>query len=640
MSFLSPAFLFGFALLAPLVAVFLLKVRPRRRPTTALFLWEQVFTQKKANALLQRLRDVLSLLLLALAVAALVLAASGLRFDGGDDRDVLVLIDTSASMSADLDADRPGRSRFEEATDRAAALVRSLGGTRRAAIATVDQELRFATGLTDEPRRLRDGLAGVAAGELPSDGEALGRIAEVAGLGDALQVVLFTDGVGLDETTIARLLSSPTTENSGPEPQDASSDARPAVDVVYVGPADAAARPGNLGFAAADLLAGREGTGGRLMFTLISSFAEAVNAEVRLVALPEGTVEALGDARPIKVVPLRLEPGESATRVLGVETGAGRYALTVAPLNAEAEPVADALALDDTAFLSVPEPRPLRVAVDATDRYFFETAVRAFERTGGLLALAEPGAAADVSITRDGAKPGETPLRIVFASGSETGDDALTEVLPRVLQPDHPVLRFLSPESMRFSGARRVEPAVGSAVLVADVSGVPLIWQHRDVDTGVVRVAVNLDPAAGDFVLSPDFPVLVYAAATDLGGRDTAQRATYATGTTAPVPGLRPGETAKVTGPDATPRSVSDTRPRVALRQAGFHVAATPTADWDLPASVLHAAESSLQTPDGLLGSSPDALPGGGYPPWVWLTLLGLAIVVGEEALYHRRKVG
>ena len=58
----------------PLVAVYLLKVRPKRRAVTALFLWEAAFDQKKNTALFQRLRNWLSLLLMILAWVATVLA--------------------------------------------------------------------------------------------------------------------------------------------------------------------------------------------------------------------------------------------------------------------------------------------------------------------------------------------------------------------------------------------------------------------------------------------------------------------------------------------------------------------------------------------------------------------------------------
>ena len=168
MSLLSPAFLWGFALLAPLVAVYLLRVRPRRHAVNAIFLWDEIFSQRKATSLLQRLRDLFSLLLLALAAIALVLAAARPQFAATDDRDILLLVDRSVSMSADADPDRPGHSRFSAAIDRAESLVRGLGGERRLAVATVDDRLDFATFLTTEPRRLRAALGELTPGQGPS----------------------------------------------------------------------------------------------------------------------------------------------------------------------------------------------------------------------------------------------------------------------------------------------------------------------------------------------------------------------------------------------------------------------------------------------------------------------------------------
>ena len=73
MTFLAPAFLWTLAALAPLAAIYFLKVRPRKKPVTAFFLWQKIFTEKKAYALFKRLRDVFSLLLMALAFAAISL---------------------------------------------------------------------------------------------------------------------------------------------------------------------------------------------------------------------------------------------------------------------------------------------------------------------------------------------------------------------------------------------------------------------------------------------------------------------------------------------------------------------------------------------------------------------------------------
>ena len=269
--------------------------------------------------------------------------------------------------------------------------------------------------------------------------------------------------------------------------------------------------------------------------------------------------------------------------------------------------------------------------------------------------LAAAGEPADLRIARGVAGTGtstenDAPLTVLFAPdgpgpGVTSTGDPLAAPLPQALLPGHPVLRFLPAESLPFAGAREAEAAPGSAVLVADAGGTPLLWQNRDATTDAVTLVVNLDPAAADFVLSPFFPVLVQSAATFLGGRTAPPPATFATGDRAPIPGLRPGETATVTlagvaPEDAAPEDAGPaTTGPVRLARAGFSEAATPGGTWDLPASVLHPAETLLAA-----AAADPAAPAidlaGGQPPWVWLTAIALLVVVGEELLYHRRKVG
>ena len=257
----------------------------------------------------------------------------------------------------------------------------------------------------------------------------------------------------------------------------------------------------------------------------------------------------------VKVIPLTLQPGPNPPQVYGVTAGPGRYRLTLKRTGDDGSDAGlpDALALDDLAYLTVPEPQPLRVAVDAADRYFLETAINAFAQSSGNLLLVPAGEPADLTLARGAAPTRENspPLRVVFAPDATSDAVAavgapLQDVLPRVLIPEHPILRYIPAESLAFAGAVQATPAPGSAVLVADLNGAPLIWQHRNPDTGAVSLVVNFDPAAADFVLSPYFPVLVHAAATHLGGRTDLPRSTFATGDQATLPGLRPGDVATV----------------------------------------------------------------------------------------------
>ena len=150
MTFANPAMLWALLALAPLIGVYFLKVRPRRRPITAYFLWEKIFQQRRPNRLWQRLRSLWSLLLMALAFAAVAMALAEPRFKNQDRPDLLILIDNSASMQATVGSS----TRLDLAKREAADVVRALDGVQRVAIATVADRLRYQSHLTDNPREL------------------------------------------------------------------------------------------------------------------------------------------------------------------------------------------------------------------------------------------------------------------------------------------------------------------------------------------------------------------------------------------------------------------------------------------------------------------------------------------------------
>jgi len=117
---LAGAILAG-AILAPLVALWFLKLRRKKRVVSSTLLWTRSLADLRANAPFQRLRFNILLLLQILAVAAIALAlaqpeAEGLGSAGG--RHVL-MIDNSASMNAIETADGDGEP-LDEPTSRLA----------------------------------------------------------------------------------------------------------------------------------------------------------------------------------------------------------------------------------------------------------------------------------------------------------------------------------------------------------------------------------------------------------------------------------------------------------------------------------------------------------------------------------------
>ena len=130
MSFASPVFFWALLSLIPLAAIYLLKVRPVRKPTTAWFLWEDIFQEKKATSLFQRFRDLFSLLLMAAAFIAVVFAMTRPNFSGDRQQDLILLVDNSASMSATDGSN----IRLDRAKKVATDIITALNGTQRCSV--------------------------------------------------------------------------------------------------------------------------------------------------------------------------------------------------------------------------------------------------------------------------------------------------------------------------------------------------------------------------------------------------------------------------------------------------------------------------------------------------------------------------
>ena len=172
MNFVNPSFLWSLLLLIPLAAIYPLKVRPVRKPTTAWFLWEDILKQRKATSLFQRLRDLFSLLLMAAAFAAIVFAMARPNFSGDQQRDLILLVDNSASMSAS----DGNRTRLEEAKAAATEIIQGLGGAQRCSVGTISNRLHFLANLSDNPKELLLGVEEVEPTSLVGDASLLAEL--------------------------------------------------------------------------------------------------------------------------------------------------------------------------------------------------------------------------------------------------------------------------------------------------------------------------------------------------------------------------------------------------------------------------------------------------------------------------------
>lgn len=589
MTFLNPLFFWSFLSLVPLAAIYLLKVRPRRKPTTAFFLWEEIFRERRPNRLLQRLRDVWSLLLMALAFAAVCLALTGPEVTDDDRKDVLLLIDNSASMNT-LES---GQSRLERAKKTAADILRAFNGTQRAAVATVSNQVRYRAHLSDNPRELLDAVDAVEPTDFQFRADQLQANAQQGDWLEQQRVVLISDGC----FDVAAL----------PE----------RVELLKVGGAAE-----NIGLIAADL---RRIPGGTdrlgLYFQVSSTHSSSVQADLLVY-------QGADTSNLFRLIPLEIEPGANEPQVFPLENApAGAWTIRL--------DVDDALPNDNVSYLSVPPAQPVRVQVVSSDRFFFENSVLAFSRGSGLLELVTERP--DIVITKSEQPDAERAIIFQPAGESRWWSDLgelVDDVAPRLLVDDHPILRHIDVPTLGFVGAIQLSVPDHAQVLVASDNGIPLIY--RVTEGGRTAVVVNMDPVAAEFYFSAWFPVLVHGAATHLVGRHENPLSVYRPGENIPIPGLGDGGTTTIEVPRGESFETTDDTFGPA-EEVGLYRIKNDAGEWTVATSLLSRQESNVDNEHVTDTSEPISQ---GWPISQLLTLGAVVALAVESLLYHRRKVG
>lgn len=590
MKFLAPLFFWSFLSFIPLVAIYFLKVRPRRRETTAYFLWSRVFTERKTASLFNRLRDLLSLVLLSVVFGSVCLALTRPEFEDDERRDLVLLIDNSASMAAGEGA----QQRLRLATNAARDLIKGMDASQRASVATVAGDVRFLSHLTDDPRQLLDAVDSVKPTALSFRREAVDalRAGDSAEWMKGHRLILITDGCF---------------EAAG---------APAGVEVLKVGgPLE------NVGIVSADaqFLPGAGGPLG-VYVQFASSFKAPIDATLTLK--PDGPGAQ-------KLVDVEINPGINPGEMFTVQDApAGKWSVKI--------DLTDSFDGDNAVSLVARKQKPVRVSVDAADKFFFDTAVESFSRGGNGFLLLTPESP-QVVIARS--KAPEAPLSLIFQPDGtspwwKSVGEPLESAVPRVLVPDHPVLRHLDAGGMNFAGARKIIPADGAIVLVESDEAVPLLYMASA--GGRRAVVVNMDPVDAEFFYSAWFPVLIYGAATHLAGREEPLASTYAPGATIPLPGASEGESTSIVAPDGTLISASG-RQFGPLEQPGYYALRNGSGEWLAAVNLLSPGESLL---DNTLTQSSMAPIARGLPPYLLLTIIAIVVLILESILYHRRKVG
>ncbi|MDX1687896.1 MAG: VWA domain-containing protein [Candidatus Promineifilaceae bacterium] len=193
MSFLTPLFLLLGLLAAPIIVMYMLRLRRREVLVSSTLLWQKLLRDREANAPWQRLRRNLLLILQLLILAALVLALARpfIPVPSVAGGSVVVLLDGSASMLAtDVEP-----TRFDAARAEVGRWVDDLGGNDRMTLILVGQTPAVLASATNDGRQLHAALEAAEPDPAPAGWPAALALASGAAQGfrDA-RIVVVSDG--------------------------------------------------------------------------------------------------------------------------------------------------------------------------------------------------------------------------------------------------------------------------------------------------------------------------------------------------------------------------------------------------------------------------------------------------------------
>ena len=202
MSLSRPLFLlFGF-LAAPIILLYMLKLRHRPVEVSSILLWQKTLQDRRANTPWQRFRRNLLLLLQLLILAALTLALSSPILHTESvalAQTTIVLLDASASMNAtDVHP-----SRFEEARQVVGGLIGEMPTGAQMTLILAGTQPRVLASSTEDRATLRRALASAEPEQGHADWEsALALAAGVVTHGsDETKTVIVSDmGIGIEES--------------------------------------------------------------------------------------------------------------------------------------------------------------------------------------------------------------------------------------------------------------------------------------------------------------------------------------------------------------------------------------------------------------------------------------------------------
>ncbi|MFL5681236.1 MAG: vWA domain-containing protein, partial [Chloroflexota bacterium] len=525
MPFATPLALLGLLFLPVVVAMYLLKLRRDEAIVPSTLLWSRLLGDVEANAPWQRLRRSLLLLLQLLLVIALALLAARpfLERPAGLARDIVLIVDASASMAATDVAP----SRMATAKQAALDALRDLPSGGKVSVIAAGRTARVVTTGSSDMARVRQSIMSIEPTASTGDlGDALRLGSALAARSGDAEILVATD---------AALASVPTGHVDAP------------VRVLRVGRSRE-----NQAIVALAIRTAPSGLT-KSAFISVANFDDK-QAKRRLEVYADGQ---LIDSRDTYV-----DPQARAEIVVDDITQQNTRAIDAIEVRLVDDPDEaasnDRLALDDRAWAIVPRDSLRRVLLVSDGDPYLETALTYLPNTelyGITLAKLGPDTHPERFdlIVFDGKLPAVLPSTPILAIApdrtSPLGEIAGTLKEPGIgsLDPAEPILRYVDLSTTHIGEAMKLVLPDWARSVIPGPAAAPLLYAG---DRAGLRTAVlAFEPRKSDLPLQVAFPILIANLAGELMG-----------GADAPADAVRPGSPVSLTIP-ASATGLSVRRP-------------------------------------------------------------------------------
>jgi hypothetical protein len=515
--FATPLALLGLLFVPAVVAMYLLKLRRTETIVPSTLLWQRLAADTEANAPWQKLRRSLLFLVQLLLVAALALLAARpfIERPAGLARDLVLIIDTSASMSAtDVQPDR-----LTAAKGASLDALRDLPAGGKVTVIEAGRTARIVATGTSDLTRIRQAIDAIRPSISRGDlGDALALAQQLAVQSGDAEILVATD---------AALAVTPKTKVDAP------------VRVLRIGDPKGSRNQAIVALA----IRSAPSSVTRSVFVSVANF-DLEYATRRL--------EVWGDDRLLETRTIPVDAQLKADAIIDdipADVGTIEVRLVAGdPNDEDARP--DLLSVDDRAWAILPPNRQREILLVGSGDPYLETAL-------GLLPHTYVGLTTPESYAKDVVRPDGTAWDLIIFEGflpptlpatpilaiAPPGSGPLGEVTGSLTNPgiaalgtDEPILRYVDLSTTHIQKAQKLELPAWARSVIPGPKGAPLLYAGSR--AGIPTAVLAFEPRDSDLPLQVAFPVLLANLTGELFG-----------GTASPTTAVKPGDPVSLTIP-------------------------------------------------------------------------------------------